>query len=226
MMTSSRPSAAPRCAVAARPSPCRARTRRQGRRPRGRSLGASSTPRITRAPNAAIGARRRSATGTKRTTTNSRTSGHRARRDVVRTRPVDDRGEAPTTQSSAIQWPSRIRFVSGGRGGRDGLPAPGYAGYAGRARSAARMRHVAFGAHAPTVAARRRAPHPRGVARDADRARGRHFTAKGDAAGRAPGTLGAMRASPPAGRTVRSRRLSRPPRLPRSTRAMSPRSRA
>jgi hypothetical protein len=35
----------------------------------------------------------------------------------------------PTAQSSAIQWPGRIRFVSGGRGGRDG-PLPGYAGYA------------------------------------------------------------------------------------------------
>jgi hypothetical protein len=42
--------------------------------------------------------------------------------------------KAATTQSIAIQWTGRIRFVSGGREGR-GSADPGYAGYAPGSRS-------------------------------------------------------------------------------------------
>ena len=91
----------------------------------------SSTPRITSAPNQATGALRRSATGMKIAAMNRRTTGSLgpAGRFFAPEAAAQSAANPPTTQSSAIQWPGRIRFVSGGRGGRDG-PLPGYAGYA------------------------------------------------------------------------------------------------
>jgi hypothetical protein len=98
---------------------------------------ATSTPRISSAPNAVFGARRRSATGMKTTAMNSSTSGHLAWspwRLRPNWAPSMIARKAATTQSIAIQWTGRIRFVSGGRDGRASAD-PGYAGYAPGSRS-------------------------------------------------------------------------------------------
>ena len=93
----------------------------------------SSAPRITSAPNAVAGARRRSATGTKTTIMKSSTAGHLARpsgKCIPITAVPQSARKPATTQSTAIQCSGRIRFVSGGRAGRDDSADPGYAGYA------------------------------------------------------------------------------------------------
>ena len=71
-------------------------------------------------PNAMTGARRRSATGKKIATSKSSPSGNPPLLTCAAPRtPMNvshTATKAPTAQSMAIQWPRRIRLVSGGRG--------------------------------------------------------------------------------------------------------------